>query len=201
MTNKTYFMRSFNFILNLLLIALISYLFGWLFNSVSTQLNTNTLFKLETVTTITDKISSISYGLALICLSLSLVLIGIEIVKRWKTDKLMNYVKSVYHTFSLRNFLFQREKVQKVTSPEHQTVPTSTPVNNGFNRAVRKCMVDIQTDSVTIFIKVPRDQQGQKILKDMEALLKEEIASQHTDYYFSSPIRVRNQLWFTGKKR
>ena len=84
----------------------------------------------------------------------------------------MNYAKSIYHTFSLRNFLFQREKVQKVTSPEHQTVPTSTPVNNGFNLAVRKCMVDIQTDSVTIFIKVPRDQQGQKILKDMEALLK-----------------------------
>lgn len=201
MTTKTYFMRSLNFILNLILIAPILYLFGWLFNSLSIQLNTNTLFKLETVTTITDKISSISYGLALICLSLSLVLIGIEIVKRWKTDTLMNYVKSVYHTFSLRNFLFQREKVQKVTSPEHQTVPTSTPVNNGFNRAVRKCMVDIQTDSVTIFIKVPRDQQGQKILKDMEALLKEEIASQHTDYYFSSPIRVRNQLWFTGKKR
>ncbi|CFQ82828.1 TPA: hypothetical protein ACIKR3_001360 [Streptococcus agalactiae] len=201
MTTKTYFMRSFNFILNLLLIAPILYLFGWLFNSLSIQLNTNTLFKLETVTTITDKISSISYGLALICLSLSLVLIGIEIVKRWKTDRLVNYVKSVYHTFSLRNFLFQREKVQKVTSPEHQTVPTSSPVNNGFNRAVRKCMVDIQTDSVTIFIKVPRDQQGQKILKDMEALLKEEIASQHTDYYFSSPIRVRNQLWFIGKKR
>lgn len=201
MTTKTYFMRSFNFILNLLLIAPILYLFGWLFNSLSIQLNTNTLFKLETVTTITDKISSISYGLALICLSLSLVLIGIEIVKRWKTDTLMNYVKSVYHTFSIRNFLFQREKVQKVTSPEHQTVPTSTPVNNGFNRAVRKCMVDIQTDSVTIFIKVPRDQQGQKILKDMEALLKEEIASQHTDYYFSSPIRVHNQLWFIGKKR
>lgn len=201
MTTKTYFMRSFNFILNLLLIAPILYLFSWLFNSLSIQLNTNTLFKLETVTTITDKISSISHGLALICLSLSLVLIGIEIVKRWKTDRLVNYVKSVYHTFSLRNFLFQREKVQKVTSPEHQTIPTSTPVNNGFNRAVRKCMVDIQTDSVTIFIKVPRDQQGQKILKDMEALLKEEIASQHTDYYFSSPIRVRNQLWLIGKKR
>lgn len=201
MTTKTYFMRSFNFILNLLLIAPILYLFGWLFNSLSIQLNTNTLFKLETVTTITDKISSISYGLALICLSLSLVLIGIEIVKRWKTDRLMNYAKSICHTFSLRNFLFQREKVQKVTSPEHQTVPTSTSVNNGFNLAVRKCMVDIQTDSVTIFIKVPRDQQGQKILKDMEALLKEEIASQHTDYYFSAPIRVGNQLWFTGKKR
>ncbi|EHC03148.1 hypothetical protein SSUR61_0880 [Streptococcus suis R61] len=201
MTTKTYFMRSFNFILNLLLIAPILYLFGWLFNSLSIQLNTNTLFKLETVTTITDKISSISYGLALICLSLSLVLIGIEIVKRWKTDRLVNYVKSVYHTFSLRNFLFQREKVQKVTSPEHQSVTTTNPVHNGFNRTVRRCVVDIRADYVVIFIRVPKDQQGQKILKEMESQLKEEIASQHTDYYFSSPTRVRNQLWFIGKKR
>ena len=129
------------------------------------------------------------------------LLVGLEIIQRLKTDSLWNYIQSVYHTFLLRHFLFQRERVQKISNLEHQTVTTIHPIHNGFNRAVRKCIVDIRKDTITIFLKVPRDQQGQKILKEMEAQLKEEIVSQHADYYFSSPIRVRNQLWFTGQKR
>lgn len=201
MITKTYFMRSFNLILYLLLVTLICCLFGWLFNFISVQLSTITLVNLETVKPITDKISSISYGFALVFLTLSLLLVGIEIIQRLKRDSLWNYVQSVYRTFLLRHFLFQRERVQKVSNLEHQTVTTINPIYDGFNRAVRKCVVDVQSDTVSVFLKVPRDQQGQKILKDMEAQLKEEIASQHAGYYFSSPVRVRNQLWFIGQKR
>jgi len=201
MITKTYFMRSFNLILYLLLVTPICCLFGWLFNFISVQLSTITLINLETVKPITDKISSISYGFALVFLTLSLLLVGIEIIQRLKRDSLWNYVQSVYRTFLLRHFLFQRERVQKVSNLEHQTVTTINPIYDGFNRAVRKCVVDVQSDTVAVFLKVPRDQQGQKILKEMEAQLKEEIVSQHADYYFSSPIRVRNQLWFTGQKR
>lgn len=201
MITKTYFMRSFNLILYLLLVTLICCLFGWLFNFISVQLSTITLVSLETVKPITDKISSISYGFALVFLTLSLLSVGIEIIQRLKRDSLWNYVQSVYRTFLLRHFLFQRERVQKVSNLEHQTVTTINPIYDGFNRAVRKCVVDVQSDTVAVFLKVPRDQQGQKILKDMEAQLKEEIASQHAGYYFSSPVRVRNQLWFIGQKR
>ncbi|EJP27192.1 hypothetical protein MK536_08220 [Streptococcus anginosus] len=201
MTNKTYFMRSFNLILYLLLIAPICSVFAWLFNYVSVQLSTVTLVNLDTVKNVTDAISSVCYGLAHISLLLALLLAGIEMIQRLKTDSLWNYCLSVYRTFLLRHFLFQRERVQKISNLEHQTVTTINPIHNGFNRAVRKCIVDIRKDAITIFLKVPKDQQGQKILKDMEAQLKEEIVSQHTDYYFSSPVRVRNQLWFTGQKR
>ena len=167
MTNKTYFMRSFNLILYLFLFAPICSAFGWLFNYLSVQLTNITFVNLDTVKSITDIISYVCHGFALL----------------------------------LRHFLFQRERVQKISNLEHQTVTTINPIHNGFNRAVRKCIVDIRKDTITIFLKVPRDQQGQKILKEMEAQLKEEIVSQHADYYFSSPIRVRNQLWFTGQKR
>ena len=201
MITKTYFMRSFNLILYLLLVTPICCLFGWLFNFISVQLSSITLINLETVKPITDKISSISYGFALVFLTLSLLLVGIEIIQRLKRDSLWNYVQSVYRTFLLRHFLFQRERVQKVSNLEHQTVTTINPIYDGFNRAVRKCVVDVQSDTVAVFLKVPRDQQGQKILKDIEAQLKEEIASQHAGYYFSSPVRVRNQLWFIGQKR
>ena len=145
--------------------------------------------------------ASFGYGFALVSLLLALLLTGIEIINRLKKDSLWNYIQSVHHTFLLRHFLFQRERVQKEGNLEHQTVITINPIYNGFNKAVRKCVVDIRKDIITIFLKVPRDQQGQKILKEMEAQLKEEIVSQHSDYYFSSPVRVRNQLWFTGQKR
>lgn len=201
MTNKTYFMRSFNLILYLFLFAPICSAFGWLFNYLSVQLTNITFVNLDTVKSITDIISSVCHGFALISLLLALFLVGLEIIQRLKTDSLWNYIQSVYHTFLLRHFLFQRERVQKISNLEHQTVTTINPIHNGFNRAVRKCIVDIRKDTINIFLKVPRDQQGQKILKEMEAQLKEEIVSQHADYYFSSPIRVRNQLWFTGQKR
>ncbi|HGK6622679.1 TPA: hypothetical protein ACJ5CN_001937 [Streptococcus agalactiae] len=192
MTNKTYFMRSFNLILYLFLFAPICSAFGWLFNYLSVQLTNITFVNLDTVKSITDIISSVCHGFALISLLLALFLVGLEIIQRLKTDSLWNYIQSVYHTFLLRHFLFQRERVQKISNLEHQTVTTINPIHNGFNRAVRKCIVDIRKDTITIFLKVPRDQQGQKILKEMEAQLKEEIVSQHADYYFSSPIRVRN---------
>lgn len=201
MTNKTYFMRSFNLILYLFLFAPICSAFGWLFNYLSVQLTNITFVNLDTVKSITDIISSVCHGFALISLLLALFLVGLEIIQWLKTDSLWNYIQSVYHTFLLRHFLFQRERVQKISNLEHQTVTTINPIHNGFNRAVRKCIVDIRKDTITIFLKVPRDQQWQKILKEMEAQLKEEIVSQHADYYFSSPIRVRNQLWFTGQKR
>ena len=35
----------------------------------------------------------------------------------------------------------------------------------------------------------------------MEAHIKEEISNYNSDYYFSSPTRIKNQLWYVGTKR
>lgn len=201
MTTKTYFMRTFNLILWLLISSPICWLFGWLFHHVAVQIRTITILDLEVITTLFYRISSVIYLLATTAFIIALTLTSIEIMNRLKEDSFENYVPSVYHTFLLRYFLTQRDKKQRITNFEHQSVTTTNPVHNGFNRAVRRCILDIRADYMVIFIRVPKDQQGQKILKEMESQLKEEIASQHTDYYFSSPTRVRNQLWFIGKKR
>lgn len=162
MTNKTYFMRSFNLILYLFLFAPICSAFGWLFNYLSVQLTNITFVNLDTVKSITDIISSVCHGFALISLLLALFLVGLEIIQRLKTDSLWNYIQSVYHTFLLRHFLFQRERVQKISNLEHQTVTTINPIHNGFNRAVRKCIVDIRKDTITIFLKVLETNKGKK---------------------------------------
>lgn len=75
------------------------------------------------------------------------------------------------------------------------------PVLKDFNKAAQKAVVDIRDNQTIVFIKIPRSQQAQKILKELESQLKEEISSRNRDYYFSSPNRVKNQLWFTGTKR
>ena len=48
---------------------------------------------------------------------------------------------------------------------------------------------------------MPRTQQAQKLLKDMEEHIKEEISNYNPNYYFSTPLRVGNKLWFKGTKR
>ena len=60
-------------------------------------------------------------------------------------------------------------------------------------------MVDVHKDKVKIFIKVPRMQQAQKLLKAMESDIKEEISSRHPEYYFSSPQRIRRHIWYEGQ--
>lgn len=134
-------------------------------------------------------------------LSTLFVLVMFEIVNRIRCDSLFNYFKSIYHTLKLHLFLTQREKSEKITSIDNQTITTYNPINDSFNRCARKSVVDIRKDEVTVFIKVPRDQQGQKVLSDMTSQLKEEVSSQHPDHYFSAPNRVRNSLWLVGKKR
>lgn len=101
----------------------------------------------------------------------------------------------------LRYFLVQTEITEKVITIENQSITTSNPINYNFNRSVKKGFVDIRQETVTIFLKVPRSQQAQKLLKEMEPQIKEEISSRNQNYYFSSPTRVNNSLWFEGKKR
>ena len=123
-----------------------------------------------------------------------------EIIKKKKKDALSNYLKSIIETFSLRRFALQSEHIDK-TLPEPQSKITVNPIYHDFNRAVKKSVVDITENQVLVFFKIPHSQQAQKILKEMEELLREEISSRNPDYIFSTPERIKNQLWFTGTKR
>ena len=92
MTTKNYFIRSFNLILYLVLSTPICSVFGWLFNFLSVQLANISFVNLDSVKNITDTISSVSHKSALISLLLTLLLTGLEIIQRLKTDSLRNYI-------------------------------------------------------------------------------------------------------------
>ena len=140
--------------------------------------------------------------LAILLPLIAVFLIIVELILRAIYDKPSNYFRSAYQTLRLIQFLRQDENSQLAFSIDNSsTVTRFNPILRKFNRATSKCVVDVRKDSVTIVIKYPKTQQTQKLLKDMESYIKEEISSRNPDYYFSAPNRRGNKLWFKSTKR
>ena len=84
---------------------------------------------------------------------------------------------------------------------ENQTANHQNPVMIQFNKAVRWLVVDVKKEEVKVLLKVPRTQQAQKLFKEMEDDIREEVSNCNPKYYFSTPNRDGNKLWFIGTKR
>ena len=140
--------------------------------------------------------------LAILLPLIAAFLIIIELVLRVIYDKPSNYFRSAYQTLRLIQFLRQDENPQLALSIDNpSTLTRFNPILRKFNRVTSKCVVDVRKDSVTIVIKYPKTQQAQKLLRDMETYIKEEISSRNPEYYFSAPNRRGNKLWFKSTKR
>lgn len=202
---KTFFQKSYNFISNLSLIGLIG-IFFYLFLKMLYQ-----VIELYGLSQYSDKfilinekiemVKQLIFVISISILATTLTLLIIELSHRVVKDSLWNYFKSVYQTIRIRQFLKQDELSETITFNENQTVTRLNPILREFNQSVSKCSIDIHNDEITVFMKIPRTQQSQKLLKDMEEHIKEEISSYNPNYYFSTPVRERNSLWFKGTKR
>lgn len=203
---KTFFQKTYNLISSLLFLGLTGFMLSFaskllikLFSNFdSPSVNSPIIF-------IQDKFSlleSYTQQMATILLLVAVSLITIESAQRIISDNILNYFKSIYQTIRLRQFLKQDEKSESVITIDNQTTVTKfNPILKNFNQTARKASVDIRKDSVVVFLKYPRTQQAQKLLRDMEAHIKEEISSKNSDYYFSSPNREGNKLWYIGTRR
>ena len=201
---KTFFQTTFNLNVNLIVLALLSLFFKIGINLLIQTLETNKLSGMQGLfTTILDKLTSLEHYLQLLslCFIIPILLIIIELVQRLSKDSLWNYFKSIYQTSRMRQFLKQDEKSEPMNTIENQTVTRINPILKSFNHSVLGCTVDVRKETVTVLLAIPRTQQAQKLLKEMEYDIKEEISSRNPSYYFSSPHRKGNKLWFTGTKR
>ncbi|MBS6718584.1 MAG: hypothetical protein KH229_04520 [Streptococcus parasanguinis] len=203
MIKKTFFIKTYNLNIYLILFSLLTGFIGWSLNFLSNSIDLSLpiSFDFSQINFFLSLGSHYSYNAMIGILFILFSSIMIEVLNRVRFDSFLNYLKSIYHTFKLRNFLIQREITRDAKTIENQVIAPINQINDSFNRCARKSVIDIQNDEVKVFIKVPRDQQGQKLLGDMISHLKDEIASQHPDYYFSAPNRLRNNLWVIGKKR
>ena len=199
---KTFFQTTYNLNANLIVLALLSFLFKIGITLLIQMLeNTKLSGMQELFTTILDKLTALEHYIQLLSFCLILVpalLVIIELVQRFLKDSLWNYFKSIYQTFRMRQFLKQDEPMNTI---ENQTVTRINPILKNFNHSVLGCTVDVRKENVTVLLAIPRTQQAQKILKEMEDDIKEEISNRNPHYYFSSPHRKGNKLWFTGTKR
>ena len=199
---KTFFQTTYNLNANLIVLALLSFLFKIGINLLIQMLeNTKLSGMQELFTTILDKLTALEHYIQLLSFCLILVpalLVIIELVQRFLKDSLWNYFKSIYQTFRMRQFLKQDEPMNTI---ENQTVTRINPILKNFNHSVLGCTVDVRKENVTVLLAIPRTQQAQKLLKEMEDDIKEEISNRNPHYYFSSPHRKGNKLWFTGTKR
>ena len=203
---KNFFQRTFNITVMLLMYGLfflcltigLRFLQALIANAQSTYLSH--LF--ETIKQWASKGEYYTKTLAILLPLIATFLIIIELILRLFYDTPINYFKSAYQTIRLIQFLRQDENSQLAFSIDNSsTVTRFNPILRKFNRATSKCVVDVRKDSVTIVIKYPRTQQAQKLLRDMEAYIKEEISSRNPEYYFSAPNRKGNKLWFKSTKR
>lgn len=203
---KTFFQKTYNLISSLLFFGLISFILNFALNLLVKLFGDFDIPSLDsTIIIIQDKLSLLenyTSQIAIILMLVAVSLIIIELTQRMFSDSILNYFKSVYQTIRLRQFLRQDENSESVITIDNQTTVTKfNPILKNFNQSVGKATVDVRKEAVVVFLKYPRTQQAQKLLRDMEAHIKEEIASRNPNYYFSSPNREGNKLWFKATRR
>ncbi|KUL06000.1 MULTISPECIES: hypothetical protein [Bacilli] len=196
---KTYFMRTFNLNLRLVLFSISTFIITVFLDFMSASFEKSSLLPLFKLSNSISAFSNFTFELSVGLLSLVTLLTTLELIKRFKSDSWINYFKSIKQTFNLRRFMRQSERSGKIV--ETQKVTIFNPINEKFNRAVRKSCIDVKNGEILVFIKIPSTQQTQKILKELEAQIKEEISNQNPEYIFSNFERHRNQLWLQGTKR
>lgn len=202
---KSFFQKTYNLIINLTIIGLICFLAQFCLSLFYQAIELSGLSQYNSsFILINDSLANIKQVILVFSISIlaisSILVIG-QLLHRITKDSLWNYFKSVYQTIRMRQFLKQVEHSEPIVTIENQTITRFNPVLSEFNQFVRKCTVDIRQEEVSIFLKMPRTQQAQKLLKDMEEHIKEEISNYNPNYYFSTPLRVENKLWFKGTKR
>lgn len=203
---KTFFQKTYNIIRNLLFLGVINsalslaiHLIKKLIDNIDIPELYNQIIIVQSKLTICEHITKNIATLSILTASLFIML---ELAFRFINDSVLNYFKSVYQTIRLRQFLKQDENSKSVISIDNQTTVTKyNPILKKFNRTISKSTVDIRTETVKVYIKYPKTQQAQKLLRDMEVHIREEISSRNPNYYFSSSTRAGNKLWFIGNKR
>lgn len=203
---KNFFQRTFNITVTLLMYSLfflcLTIGLGLLQDLMASAQSTYLSHLFEMMKQWASKGEYYTKTLAILLPLIAAFLIIIELILRLLYDTPINYFKSAYQTIRLAQFLRQDENSQLAFSIDNSsTVTRFNPILRKFNRATSKCVVDVRNDSVTIVIKYPKTQQSQKLLRDMESYIKEEISSRNPGYYFSAPNRRGNKLWFKSTKR
>lgn len=203
MTKKTYFIRVFPiliFLTQIFILLSLILLFQLLLHKLWVQESSNTfLFRL-----LIDFSQNLQKGLivGLFVSPVILLLLLLPIVsKRKETTPIYYLGRSILGTLRYRRFLTQAQQLRlpKIGEQQQKTAEDKTLLR--FNRAVRQSVLEIKEQQLVLFIKVPKEAQSQKLLKEHEEQIKEHIASFYPEYIVSTFERRKFGLWLIGTRR
>lgn len=187
---QSYFLRTFRIvevmIFILLLLCLIRFPLGFIEKKFLSQANGVMLPYIEIMSEIFEWLIN-AVGL-MILVSIGMIsLIGIpELVYRITEDSIMNLLYSIWKTYQIRRFIFN--KTNDMES------------NTGKSRIIQKSIIDIRKRSITYLVKLPNDLQSHKNFIEMKDILYKEITNQFPDYSFSQFERYKHWVRMDGTK-
>ena len=187
---RSYFLRTFRIveamILILLVLCLIRFPLGFIEKKFLSQANGGMLPYIEIMREIFECIIN-ALGLMIVVFIGMISLIGIpELVYRITEDSIMNLLYSVWKTYQIRRFIFN--KTNDMES------------NTGKSRTIQKSIIDIRKRSITYLVKLPNNLQSHKNFIEMKDILYKEITNQFPDYSFSQFERYKHWVRMDGTK-
>lgn len=193
---KSYWMRSFNGVEYLLFLLILGTAIELLLKFI--QKIGVTRFPEHLKQLINIAMLDVAQFMKVVALALLILLLP-ELVKRLMKDKIINLLHSIHGTLVFRRFLKQYQP--SASTGEGRISVTENHTLSKFNRSVHYAALDFSGNSLTLYIKVPKSAQAQKILKEHEVQIKEEISNLYPEYLISTFERKKHQLWLIGTKR
>lgn len=129
------------------------------------------------------------------------ILVGLIVIRefyfRLRYDSLKNLVLSIRGTIKLRRFLHHIEPFKDSGDKK----PKEDIIISNYNKAIRRIVIDVNNEELLLYIKLPKEHQAQKMLKEMYSEIKEEISNAYPKYLISGFERQGNSLWLKGTRK
>lgn len=141
--------------------------------------------------------SSLFKNIAMFLVILTGLIVMRELYFRLCYDSLKNLALSIRGTTKLRRFL---RHIEPLKDSEDKKSKEDIIISN-YNKVIRKIVLDVDNEELLLYIKLPKEHQAQKMLKDMVSEIKEEISNAYPEYLISVFERQGNSLWLKGTRK
>lgn len=196
-----HFDRSVQFFMFSLLMELLSLLLQVLIffiNKVTLDTKVSSLVDLVNQEVTYLGIGSLFFKNMSLVLIILVVLISIrELYFRLRYDSLKNLALSIRGTVKLRRFLHH---IELLKDSEDKKSKEDIIISN-YNEAIRKIVIYVDNEKLLLYIKLPKEHQAQKMLKEMVSEIKEGISNTYPEYLISIFERQGNSLWLKGTRK
>lgn len=124
--------------------------------------------------------------ITLILFLLNCIWAVIELIDRYKHDKVKNLFESIWQTFKIRRFMIQKPQFDLNVNKDKSGLWSSPTVISLFNKSARKAVLDIRKDKILLVIPNFHREQAQKLFENKKDRIKNEVAMYNPEGTFSN---------------